>query len=92
MERDKAYKAIKVLIEAGHITEFRQIFEHIYPTHVARDMGIHYTRFTAMVEKVQDFRVKELYMLASFIGIRGIAILQLVDAQHEKDKASRKKK
>jgi hypothetical protein len=90
MERNKQYQAIKVLIEAGHITEFRQIFEHIYPTHVARDMGIHYTRFTKMIDRVQDFRVSELYRVAGFIGIAGIKILQLVDAQYEAEKKRKK--
>ena len=91
MERNKQYKAIKILIEAGHITEFRQIFDHIYPTHVARDMGIHYTRFTGMIQRVQDFRVSELYLLAGLINTDGKTILLLVDAQHEADKKKRKK-
>lgn len=91
MERRKQYQAIKILIEAGHIQEFRQIFEHIYPTHVAKDMGIHYTRFTSMIEKVQGFKLQELYTLARLIGVPGLTLLQLVDIQHEGDKKKRRR-
>ena len=84
MVKDKRFKTVKLLIEGGHIPEFKDIFEHIPRTAVAKEMGIHYDRFKKMITDPAEFKVKELYTLAGMIGVDGKILLDLVHAQHIK--------
>lgn len=90
MDKDKRFKTVKLLIEGGHIAEFRDIFEHIPVTTVSKEMGIHFNRFKKMIDDPKEFKVKELYALATKIGVDGKIILDLVHAQHI-NKGKRKK-
>jgi hypothetical protein len=89
MELHKAYRITKRLIEAGDIKQLRDIFEILPGTVVAADLGIHYDRLKSMIDTVEDFRLRELYQLAQFIGVEGKVLLHLADIQWEAD---RKKK
>jgi predicted phosphatase len=92
MAKGSGYEALKILIDAGNITEFRQIFRHVNRTKVAEDLGIHYRLFKTMVEKVDEFALKHLFTLADLIGVDDQTVLQLVYAQHEADKKAKRKK
>lgn len=92
MAKKDDYKAIKVLIEGGHITEFRQIFDHTFRTTIANDLGIYYSRFKQMMDHIDRFSIRELYQLARLIGVEGKVMVQLAIEQVEKDIASKKRK
>lgn len=89
MAKKDDYKVVKVLIETGHITEFRQIFDHVYKTTVANDLGIYYNRFKDLLEHVDRFSIQELYQLGRVIGIDGRKMVQLALDQFEKDRAAK---
>lgn len=91
MEKHKAYRITKRLIEAGDIKLLREIFEILPGTVVAADLGIHYVRLKTMIENVEDFRLRELYQLAELIGIEGKILLLLADVQRESTRKGRKK-
>lgn len=94
MEPHKGYRIAKRLIQVGDIKDLRGIFEVLPGTVVARDLGVQYVRLQAMVENAEDFRLRELYLLAQLIEIDGKDMVQLALAQMAKDSAnkSRKKK
>ena len=89
MAKKDDYKAIKVLIEGGHITEFRQIFDHTYRTNIANDLGIYYSRFKQMMDHIDRFSIQELYQLARLIGVEGKVMVKLAVEQVEKDISDR---
>ena len=91
MEVHKGYRIAKRLIEAGDIKDIRSVFEVLPGTVVARDLGVQYMRLLAMVDNVEDFRLRELYLLAQLIGIEGRVLILLADTQREVDKKKRKK-
>jgi hypothetical protein len=92
MPKDSRYKTVKFLIEGGHVTEFRYIFEHIPKTVVAKDMGTNYKRLVRLAKDVNDFKVKELTILAFYFDVNFIAICKLIDQQMTNEKKRRAKK
>lgn len=77
MEKDHRYKTVKVMIETGHITEFRQIFDHIPKSVVARDLGTNNNRMTRMITHVEQFNLHELYKISALIDIDFMKVLVL---------------
>lgn len=79
-----AYQTVRVLIEAGHITTFEQIFEHLPKTVAARDLGANYRSFALRVKRPLMLRNAEQFALAHRIGIDRLRIVALVLAQLDK--------
>lgn len=87
MPKDTRYKTVKILIEAGHITSFAQIFEHIPPSVVSKEFGSNYTRFTRMINNPSDLKLRELFTLA---GMFGVSDKVMVDLAVNQNKGKRK--
>lgn len=92
MVKDPRYKTVKILIEGGHLSEFRQIFESIPKTIVAQDMGTNYKRLVRLADEVTQFKVDDLVTLAAFFDVDMMAIFKLVSQQINNDKKARRKK
>lgn len=91
MAKDKRYKTVKHLIESGHITEFREIFDTIPKTIVATDLGTNYKRLLRLVENVDQFKVSDLYSLADMFDVDRLAIMKLVVKQSDSDGKKKKR-
>jgi hypothetical protein len=92
MERDKRYKTIKNLISTGSITTFREIFDAISKTRLARDMGTNYIRLNKLIDHLEGFALKDFITIAELIDIDLKYILDLVYNQYVADKKGRRKK
>ncbi len=92
MIRDIRYKTVKKLLVTGQIEAFRDIFDIIPKSIVARDMGMNNTRFTRLITNVDYFSLDEIVSMASFIEVDGKIIVDLIWAQDETDTKSKKKK
>jgi hypothetical protein len=91
MTRDRRYGTVKILISGGHIKSFREMFYTIPKTVVARDLGINNIRFTRLINNLEKFILKDLFLIASFIEIDETTLMQLVIQQHALDKKNKKK-
>lgn len=91
VKRHKGYHTIKLLIEGNQLTEFRQIFEHIPKTVINNDLGINFNRFKKLQNKVQGFKLEELYTLSHFIGVDEKLILDLAHNQYLAEKKTIRK-
>jgi hypothetical protein len=49
MHSDSRYEIIRVLIEAGNIKSFAEIFRYIPKTVVYRDLGVNFNRFSRAI-------------------------------------------
>ena len=85
MIKDKRYTVAKNLIESGHITLFRQIFDILPKSVVYRDLGMNNTRFTNLMENVEHFLVNDLFRIADLIGADKMKILEITLRQYEID-------
>ena len=95
MIKDKRYTVVKNLIESGHITLFRQIFDILPKSVVYRDLGMNNARFTNLMENVELFVVSDLFRIADLIEIEKMKILEIMFNQFgvdNKKSAGRKRK
>lgn len=81
MAKDKRYKTIKILIEGNHISQFKEIFDHIPKTIVGKDLGIHFRRFNRMVVKVSEIKVKDIFQLSAFFDVDEMLLFDLIYKQ-----------
>lgn len=81
MVKDKRHKTVKILIEGGHVNEFRDIFEHIPKTTVADELGIHFNRFNNFLDKPGEMKVSDLFLLSGYFEIEGQKLFELINNQ-----------
>lgn len=84
--KHKGYDTVKVLIEAGHVKTFDQIFETLPKTVVADDLGFNNRSFSNKIQKPGMLRNEEQFAIAQRIGIDRLKIVELVIAQLDKGK------
>ena len=81
MEKDHRYKTVKVMIETGNITEFRELFATIPKSVVAQDLGTNNNRMTRMIGRVEQFKIEELYKISRLVDVDFRAFINLVTNQ-----------
>ena len=91
MARDIRYKTVNILIKGGHIKTFAEIFEHIPPSIVSKDFGSNYNRFATLIDTPSDFKLRELYTLASFFEIDEQIMINLAHKQCKELRPKRRK-
>ena len=93
MVNDPRYTTIRDLILKDYIKSLREIFdkELISRSKVARDLGLNPARFSRNLLHPERFILKDLYKLADLLGMPGIQVIQLADADYSKSKKVRKK-
>jgi len=67
------------------------MFDTLPKSVVARDLGMNNARFTRLMDNVDQFSLKELFIIASFLEVDEMIILNLVLQQHAANKKSKKK-
>lgn len=92
MTKDKRYKIIKTLLDAGQLVDFRDIFNYIPKKVVYQDLGMNYGRFKRLLAHPDLFSLRELSILSTFVGVEPRAIIELAFTQTEKDKKGRRKR
>ena len=86
---DVRYKTIKPMYDEGTIQKFSDIFVFIPKTVVLTDLGKNNKRFNEMMEKVDDFQIKEILAIARLCNLTGMEMFILVDQElghHELNK------
>jgi hypothetical protein len=79
--RDPRYEVIKPMLNEGKINSFPDIFRFIKKSVVAADLGKRGPRFTELINKVEDFTVKELLIIARLCGLTSAEMFKLVEAE-----------
>ena len=80
--RDPRYSLIKPMVDAGKIEVFTDIFKYIPKTKVATDLGKKVDRFNELMNNVEDFNLKDLFLIAKFCEMTERDILELVLKQY----------
>jgi len=87
--RHKGYLRVNQLVTAGYIKTFREIFDTLPKTVVARDLGMNNTRFSKLIMDVDNFILKDLFTFASHLDLDKKVILELLLEQYHRDKKER---
>jgi hypothetical protein len=86
-KKDPRYKAAKVLIGAKHIKTFKEIFDHIPKSVIAKELHTNNNRMSEVIEDAAHLRVGEVAKIAKLIGVPFMVIAGLVDAGLKNGKA-----
>lgn len=92
MEKDRRYTTVKHLISGGHVKTFREIFDIIPKSVVARDLGMNNMRFTRLINHVEQFLLKDLFRFAIFLEVDNMILLEMINRQYWADKENKKKR
>ena len=85
--RDHRYSLVKPMVDAGKIEVFNDIFKFIPKTKVATDLGKKVDRFNELMNNVEDFILKDLFLIAKFCELDEEKMLELVMKQYRETKS-----
>ncbi len=77
------------MVETGKIICFNDIFRYIPKTVVAKDLGKKVDRFNTLMSRVEDFTLKDLFIMAGFFDIDEEVIVRLVMNDYKRNKCNR---
>jgi len=80
--RDHRYSLVKPMVDAGKIEVFNDIFKFIPKTKVATDLGKKVDRFNELMSNVEEFMLKDLFIIAKFCELHETKMLELVMKQY----------
>ena len=89
MMKDRRYGAVKKLISTKQLSVFRDIFEIVPKSVVARDLGMNNRRLERLIQRVEDFVLKDLFKFADFLEIDRMDIIEMVYAQYLADEMAK---
>lgn len=92
MDKDPRYKTVKILIEGGHISQLKEVWDNIPKSVVAADTGKNYKRFARVFNNLTQLKVEDIILLADIIEVDKRSIFNLVANQIDDDKTTRRKK
>lgn len=79
-ENDAQYKAIRLMFQSGSIKRMRDI-EKLYPTMIAKALGINHSRYIQKLYKPEEFSVKYIIELANLLDINPQLIIEVIFKQ-----------
>ncbi|HEX6428768.1 MAG TPA: hypothetical protein VF008_13830 [Niastella sp.] len=68
-KKDPRYKVINIMIKAGAIKSFKEIFVHLPKTVVAKDLHMNNNRMTRLIEYPGGFTFEDIATIAKMTGI-----------------------
>jgi hypothetical protein len=77
------------MIETGHITEFKQIFNYIPKSLLGRHLHTNNPRMTRLVTEVDDLTVQEIVSISTLFNVAYDKITHIVFTQYLKDRKIR---
>jgi hypothetical protein len=90
MNRDKRLDSIKIMIESGHITEFKQIFHYIPKSVIGKHLRTNNPRMSRLVLNVDELTVQEIVSISALINVDYNKLNGIVFRQYFNDHKKRK--
>lgn len=84
-DRDKRFDSIKVMIETGHITEFKQIFYYIPKSLIGKHLRTNNPRMSRLVLKVDELTVQEIISISNLFNVDYTKLTGIVFKQYFND-------
>ena len=91
-ENEAQYKSVRLMFQSDNIKRMKDI-EKLYPTMIAKALGINHSRYIQKLYKPEEFSIKHIIDLANLLKINPQLIIdvifrQLNDASSIKKKSS----
>ncbi|MFT3827851.1 MAG: hypothetical protein QM731_28295 [Chitinophagaceae bacterium] len=84
-KKDTQYRGARAMIETHSIKEFREIFDYVPKSTVARDMGKNNTRMEDLKENVHKLTIGDLFTISSLLGVDHVSVFMLIANQYIND-------
>jgi len=81
MHKDVRYKAVRDLIRTGSITEFRQIFDTLPKSTLARALRKNTSRIDDIIAHPDDLRYKDIKQMSQLLDVPCSMIIRLFDKE-----------
>jgi hypothetical protein len=78
-KKDHRYKTVKIVMEAGQIKNFKDIFKVIPKSIVGKDMHTNNNRMQRLINNPGSFTYDEINQMADLIGCEYILLRDLVE-------------
>lgn len=91
MEKEKAYKTLKRLLESGSIEDLDEIVNIVGKTNLTNTIGMHYDTFRKRLNNPEDFSIKHIQRLANLIQVDPRLVANLIFDSLDKKKARKGK-
>jgi hypothetical protein len=85
-KRDSRYDYIKPMLNDGKLHSFLEIFQHVPKSVVAKDLGKKLERFSELLDRIDQFKTGELFLIAHFCKLNEREMLDLFLAEYLKNK------
>ncbi|GGB19858.1 hypothetical protein GCM10011511_49530 [Puia dinghuensis] len=79
------------MVNDGAIKSLNEIFNHIPKSTVAADCGKKVTRFTFLMENVEEFKMRELFKIGALCDLTVSQTLELAKEQYLKNNSEKLK-
>ncbi|MCA0398862.1 MAG: hypothetical protein LCH51_15795 [Bacteroidetes bacterium] len=91
MEKEKAYKTLKRLLESGSIEDLDEIVSIVGKTNLTNTIGMHYDTFRKRLNNPEDFSIKHIQRLANLIQVDPRLVANLIFDSLDKKKTRKGK-
>jgi hypothetical protein len=82
-QQDHRYPTIKPMLDQGRIKKLTDIFIYIPRTVLAQDIGKNLKRLNELLDRPENFTIKDLLLIGNLCGLSRREMLLLLDAEFE---------
>ena len=84
-EKDSRFRVLRSVFLDNSVKRMKDI-EELYPTYIAKLLGINYSRYIDKLKKPETFSIKQVVLLADLIDINPQIIMNIILTQVVADK------
>ena len=82
-QQDHRYPTIKPMLDQGRIKKLTDIFTYIPKTVLAQDIGKNLKRLNDLLERLENFTVKDLFVIGNLCSLSRREMFLLLDAEFD---------
>lgn len=89
-EKETQYKVVRLMFQSNSVKQMKDI-QDLYPTLIAKALGINHSRYIQKLYKPEEFSIKHIVDLANLLGIDPRLITDVIFKQLNSMNRSKKK-
>src|ERR1700743_1370024 len=82
-QQDHRYPTIKPMLDQGRIKKLTDIFIYIPRTVLANDLGKNLKRLNELLDRLENFTIKDLLIIGNLCSLNRREMLLLLDAEFD---------
>ncbi|AEW02381.1 hypothetical protein A4D02_00070 [Niastella koreensis] len=91
MAKDPRYHTLNKLLTSGQLNSLAELLDILPKTVLTHDLGMHHITFNKLILHPGQFKLDDIYAIASLIGVDNKVMLQFFFKETGEKKVKRKK-